>query len=488
MGASLDEMGPSAARSSVFYLAGNVLSRIIDLWAVLLIARHFGESVMGRFSFAIAYVGYFSILIDLGFNITFVREMVRDKARQATLLTGMLVYKCVMIAVGMILAGSLIFLGEYPLDTMRLVWVMTLGLLISPKLPSLRLVYEQVFQSHMKMEIPGLLKIMDGVFLLSLVYGIVINDKPILWVMIAYIVCNIPGLIVIIMASRKLVKPSGIFESGLMLDLLRQALPVAVLGLFAAIYSRIDVLLLSRWSDDAAIGYYASAYRLSEAFRILPAAVLASLYPMLVAHAGQIKESFIPILSRGLKPLLVTLIPVCLVTTFLSESIIELFYSSQYLPAAASLITLVWAELFVMLATVLSNALIAVGRQKTVMSINGLMLLINVVLNVILIPIWSFQGAAVTRLLTEGTGVVGFTIVFRKMAAWSVWGSCMPLLPASCALLIWLYLFSAQPFSMVVGGSCIVYTAVLFATRAVTPNELFELYRAVLHNNARGSS
>lgn len=488
MGVRLNEMGPSAARSSLFYLAGNVLSRIIDLWAILLIARHFGESAMGRFSFAIAYVGYFSILIDLGFNITFVREMVREKARQATLLTGMLVYKCVMILVGMTLAASLIYLGEYPLDTMRLVWVMTLGLLISPKLPSLRLVYEQVFQSHMRMEIPGLLRILDGVLLLSLVYGIIIYDKPILWVMVAYIVCNLPGLVVIVIASRKLVRPSGAFDSGLMLDLLRQALPVAVLGLFAAIYSRIDVLLLSRWSDDAAIGYYASAYRLSEAFRILPAAVLASLYPMMVAHAGQLKDSFIPILSRGLKPLLVTLIPVCLVTTFLSESIIALFYSSQYLPAAASLITLVWAELFVMLATVLSNALIALGRQKTVLSINGLMLLINILVNVILIPIWSFQGASVARLLTEGTGVIGFTIVFRKMVSWSVWESCRPLLPACCALFMWLYFFSEQPFMLVAGGSCLVYSSVLFATRAVTPHELSELYRAMLPNKAQGGA
>ena len=477
-----------AVRNSMVVFTGNILSRLLDLWAVILLARTFGEAVLGQFTFAVVFVSYFAILIDLGFNITFVREMVREKANQDVLLTGMLIFKTVLVAIGILLASTLILLGDYPVDTVRLVWIMTLALLISPKLPSVRVVYEQVFQAHLRMEIPTLIKLLDGALLVGLIYSIIFLGQPVLWIMAAYVACNLPGLILIILASRKYVRPARTFDFRLMMRLLHQALPIAFLGVFAAIYSRLDVLLLSRWWDETAIGYYTAAYRLTEAFRVLPTAVLASLYPVMVATSDRIKEAFIPALAGGLKPLFIILIPVCIGTTFLAEPIIDILYTDRYLPAANVFIILIWAELFVMVATILSHALLAMDRQHAVVKINGIMLLVNIVVNLQLIPRWGFTGAGVARLVTEGVGVIGLMFILRRLTHWTCWRPCLPLLPGAAALVVWLYLFSDLSLQLIVLSSMIVYSTTLILTRGVTRAELSDLFNALIPSRAQSGT
>ena len=469
-----------AVRNSVVVFTGNILSRLIDLYALILLARTLGEAVLGQFSFAVVYVSYFAILIDLGFNITFVREMVRDKERQETLLAGMIVFKVVLVTLGILLASTLILLGDYPTDTRQLVWIMTFALLISPKLPSLRVVYEQVFQAHLRMEIPTLIKLLDGGLLVALIYSVIFYGQPVLWVMVAYVACNLPGMIIILLASRKIVRPRRTFDIRLMTGLLRQALPIAVLGVFATLYSRLDILLLSLWWDETAIGYYTAAYRLTEAFRIVPAAVLVSLYPVMVATADRIKEDFIPALSGGLKPLFILLIPVCIGTGFLNDRIIDLVYTSRYQPSGDALVILVWAELFVTMATILSHALIALDRQRAVVKINGVMLVVNILVNVQLIPRWSFVGAGVARLVTEGVGVIGFMFILRRLTKWTCWRPCLPLLPGAAVLTLWLYLFEDLSLPFLILSSVAVYGTTLFITRGVTWADLSDLYAALM--------
>ena len=475
-----DKTQTQAIRNTFVVFFGQLLARLLDLWAILLIARSFGETAFGQFSFAVAYVGYFAILIDLGFNMTFVREMVRSRDRQDDLLAGMLILKLILVGIGIGLAAVLILIPDYSMDTVRLVWIMTIALLISPKFPSIRLVYEQVFQARLRMEIPTLLRLLDGGLLVLLIYSIVQNGQPMYSVMVAYVISSLPGLAVILWASRRVLRPSHRFDYRMMMRLLKQALPVALLGVFATIYSRLDVLFLSVWCDDRAIGYYSAAYRLTEALRLLTGAVLTSLYPMMVEAAGRAKDVFVSVLTGGLKPLLIILMPACIVTTFLAGPLIELFFTSRYAPAGDALAILIWAELCLVVTSVLSYALIAMNRQKIVVGINGVMLLVNVVMNIQLIPQWAYIGSSIARVVTEGIGVIGYGLVIYRLVGWTFWRLCLSLLPGAGVLAAWLYVVHSLSISLplTVISAAVVYGACLLITRVTTWQELTTLIRA----------
>ena len=79
-------------------------------------------------------------------------------------------------------------------------------------------------------------------------------------------------------------------------DGFRAVVPVGVGIVLSALYFRIDVVLLQWWSDAAAVAGYSAVFRLVEALRLFPSAVLAVAMPALVQgrHAGRCSSGLPP--------------------------------------------------------------------------------------------------------------------------------------------------------------------------------------------------
>lgn len=468
-----------AVRNTLVVFGGQVAARLLDLAAMLMIARAFGAAGFGRFSFAIAYVGYFAILTDLGFNMTFVQALVREPDRSRDLLADMLVIKFVLIGLGAGSAAvSILGLG-YAVETVHLVWIMTLALLISPKLPSIRLVYEQVFQARLRMEIPIALRLVDGMLLVAFIYGFIRYGQPLQSIMIAYVLSHLPSLVFLFWISRRLVTPAPLFDRALMRRLFKNALPVALLGVFATITSRIDVLFLSFWRGETDIGLYAAAYRLTESLRLIPGAVITSLYPLMVQAYKHSAETLPSMLTCGIKPLVTLMLPVALGTTFLAGPLLSWFYTPAFTAAAPSLAVLIWTELAVVFTMPLSYALIAMDRRISVVALSFVMLITNLCMNVALIPRWGYIGASIATAATEGVGVAGYAFMMLRAVRWPCWQVVLPLLPGALCLLGWLLVVRSWPLPVAILSAGGVYALSLMATRGVTRAETLTLKNAL---------
>lgn len=469
-----------AVRTTLFVFGGQVAARLLDLGAMVLIARSFGEAAFGQFSFALAYVGYFAVLTDLGLSVVFVRELARSRERSADLLAGVLTAKLVLIVVGIGLMIGLILLPGYPPGTVQLVRIVTVALLMSPKLPSFRVVYEQVFQARLQMGIPTLLRLLDGGLLVGLTYGLVRSGQPIQTVMAAYVMSNLPGLLIILWASRRVVTPSSRFDRHLIARLFTQAMPVAFLVIFMALYSRLDVLFLSLWRGDVEMGYYSAAYRLTESLRLVPMAVTTSLYPMMARTHERASETLAEVLASGLKPLLLLVMPICLGVTLFADRLVNLLYTPGFAPAGTALAILVWAELWFFVNSPMSYALFSMDRQRVVTGITCIQLLVSLTANVILIPRWGYLGASIVTVATEGVGTVCYGVIIRRMIGLSCWRVALPLLPSGMLLLVWMLVARTLPLPVVMAGAVLIYGVSLRVTGGVTGRELTTLRTAVI--------
>ena len=463
-------------RNTLVVFSGQILGRLLDLWATLLIANAYGEAGYGRFSFAIAFVGYFAIVADLGFNMVFVKALVRQKGQNENLFGSMLLMKMIMLVLSIGMALSLISQSEYPPDTIQLVWIMTIALIISPKFPSIRLVYEQFFQAKLQMEIPALLKCLDGVLLVGLIYGMIIFGQPMQSVMVAYVCSSIPGLILIMVVVGRMIRPVSRIDIPQMVVLLKQGVPVTILGIFATLIARIDVLFLSFWRSEIEIGYYSAAYRLTEALRVFPAAMMLSLYPLVVDVTSK-KKSLGQLITTGLKPLLIIMVPICMSTTVWAGDLVLFFYKPAFLPAGDALELLIWTELCVIFTMVFSQVLIALDQRRAVVLVSGSMLIVNLILNIILIPRWGYIGATIATVVTELVGLVGYSLYIRRYTGWHLADNIQPLLPAIGCLGVWLWFAGSFPIGVGMAGAVIVYAAGLWFTRGMTREELTFLTR-----------
>jgi O-antigen/teichoic acid export membrane protein len=191
----------------------------------------------------------------------------------------------------------------------------------------------------------------------------------------------------------------------------RLSLPIGVSSLILALTARIDVVLIEVFKGSAAVASYAAAYRLFEAVLFVTFAVSSATFPMM-STASDDHERVRTVARAAAAIMMVLLVPftaVCLVDT---AGVLALFGGSYPDLSAGALRWLAVAPLAYSLAYCASTALIAVGRNRGLVVVSTVALVVNVVLNLIVVPHWAGTGAAlVTTLSYMAEAAVGIVLL-----------------------------------------------------------------------------
>ena len=193
----------------------------------------------------------------------------------------------------------------------------------------------------------------------------------------------------------------------------RDVLPLGAAVLVAALYFRIDVYFIERWQGLDAVGGYNAVFRLVEAMRLVPAAVMAVTFPLLVQTTDtrlvQRIGGSLAIAGAGL----------AIVCVLGSSLIVPLVYGTPYLYTAPTFAILALALPLFFLNYALTHQVIGWDGQRSYLLIALFALLANVVANFVLVPSQGIAGAAIATLLTEVVVTVGCIYSLRGQHAGS---------------------------------------------------------------------
>ena len=163
---------------------------------------------------------------------------------------------------------------------------------------------------------------------------------------------------------------------------------------------RIDQVMIKEIMDTGAVGNYAVAVRLSEVWYFIPMAITSSLFPAII-DAKKISEKLYYERLQKLYALMTWLaIGIALPITFLADDIIRLLFGMQYQDAAGVLVIYVWAGVFVFLGVASSQYLIVENYTRISFFRTAIGAIVNVGLNIILIPKYGINGAAMATLIS----------------------------------------------------------------------------------------
>ena len=203
---------------------------------------------------------------------------------------------------------------------------------------------------------------------------------------------------------RQLVKTSSIFN---------------IYAFVGNLYDRLDVVLLSRLAGNYATGIYSAAYRPLGTVQLLPYGILFSILPSL--SRGKCDGSERERLEKAMGLLLCCSFLIVLVTIAFADSAIPYVLGNRFSEAATALKILIWAVIFRYMNYALNIALLAAGREKVFISTCLVSLAINLVGNVLLIPLYSWRAAAALTIATElvllGQNIFWTKKVFRGFRA-----------------------------------------------------------------------
>ena len=385
------------ARNTGIIMVGDVIFRLISLIVIIYLARYLGTAGFGKYSFVFAYLSFFGVITDLGLQIILVRDMSRDPSTAPKLIGNAYIIRSILTVFAITLSMIIISLTPYPPDIKTYVYLATFTLLFM----SFSDFYATIFQANLRMDCNIIAKLVFKVLSASLIFWIVFTNGTLMQVLIALVFSEIVKMLINYLLSRKFVRPQFEIDFGLWKYLFKEALPFAFTSVITTIYYRIDVIMLSLMMGDTTVGLYSAAQKLCEPLLLIPTALMSSMFPIMSKAFISSKERLIKSYELSIKYLLIITLPIAIGTTIIADKIIFLIYGVEFAGSASALQILIWALVFASTSSVLTHLLASIEKQKLYIICTGLCAIVNMALNFILIPILSYNGAAIATVATN---------------------------------------------------------------------------------------
>ena len=401
----------SVARNTLFLSIADIISKLLMMAFFMVGARVLGVERFGILTGAIAFVSMFSVLTDLGLGQLTARELAKGTLDGRSLVGTALSVKLVTttLAIGAVCVTA--SLAGYPGQTVMAVFICSMSLVDS----GVTLFFRQVSQGLERTWIAAAGRLLQVVLLgagLALAVRMRFGMAGFAWLYAGAGFAS--AVFVSIVGSRVLVRPRLNFQLQRWRSLLRQALPFAAAALLIALYYWSGSALLLRLRGDTESGLFGAPFRLVIGMTFPASAFSGAMYPVLSRAYALDSTRVGLLLEQAVRYVVLMVVPLVLLVWVLAEPLMGGLFGTEFVPSAVVLRVLMIWTFFAYLNALLSHYLQAVDRPSAVVKQAGISLAVCVVLNLVLIPLLSSQGAALALCAAEGAGFVALVVLQRQ--------------------------------------------------------------------------
>jgi O-antigen/teichoic acid export membrane protein len=185
-------------------------------------------------------------------------------------------------------------------------------------------------------------------------------------------------------------------------ELLFKSFPFALLGFLMAIHNRIDAVFLERISSSGAYeaGIYAQSFRIFDAIGMIAVLFAVLLLPMFSKQLSKGEDSR-PLVKMAFSILFTCMVILVANLVGFAFPILDFLYVDLVPKAVSVFIILMLTIIPVSLNYIFGTLLTANGSLKQLNRIAGLTLILNVILNLALIPMHGAVGAAISAFASQ---------------------------------------------------------------------------------------
>ncbi len=347
------------------------------------------------FAYALSVIGILSAVTSIGLGDIIVRELIADSENRNKILGTSFFLKLFSAA---IVYGLIVIYYFYNRDVQNLLLLIIASSIIFKPFD----VIEAYFKSRVLSKYPVLVKTLSVIISDCGKIVLILYKMPLIYFgIMAFMEIFLAGIgLVIIYWYQK----QRIFQWRvnwqIAKSLVRDSWPLMFSSLAVTIYMKVDKIILKEMLGDAAVGLYDAAVRLCEGWYFIPVAIASSLFPAIIS-AKKMNEHLYNTRLQKLYDLLAWIsILIAIPISLFSSQIINFLYGSDFIGASAVLSIYIWAGVPVFLGTANSQYLITENytRISLIRTISGMV--INIILNIILIPYWGVVGAAVATVVS----------------------------------------------------------------------------------------
>lgn len=469
------------ARNTTYLTGAYVFQKATAFVYFALVARHFGVDLLGKYTFSVFFIMLLSILIDLGLNQVLTREIAKYPEKTNEYFDNVFSFKILVGALIYILAVVLVRILGYPQITINLVMITGVVMFFD----GLTQTMHATIRGHQNLRYESIATVIYQSVETIIGACVLFFNLPVYGLVIAVLGGSLANFTYTLTRIIKVfkVKVGLLFEKTVIKNLLKLAVPFFIAGVFIKVYSYIDSVLLTKLADDAAMGFYSVPYKLVFSLQVLPMAFGASVYPAFSEYWLKSRELLKNTFERSFFYLMVIVMPITFGTIALADQIIVKVYGSQYQAAIPALQILIASAFFSFLTFPVGALLNACDQQKTNTRNIGIVMVTNIILNLILIPKFSFIGASIAALCSQAMLFALGLIYVSKITRYDkkyLGLAFIKILFTSFIMGITAYILKNQiNIILNIGVSILVYFGVIILCGIISRNDIREMIKMI---------
>jgi O-antigen/teichoic acid export membrane protein len=402
----------SIAKNTIVLLISRIILIMLGFFYTLYTARYLGTEGYGVLSFALALGGIFNVVSDLGLSTMATREISRDRQLANKYFMNASILKAVLIILASAAIVIFVNAARYPEKTIVVVYLITIYYILF----SFVTLFYSIFQSYERMEYMSLGAIINSIMMLAGAFAAIYFKLDI--VSFSSIYC-ISIALVLIYCLVICFKKFFIFRPDFSLDFCKKALaeawPVGVVAICSIVSFRIGTVILSIVKGDSAVGIYGAAYTLSDTTTIVPTILAAAIFPTISKYHTTSRELFNTVAEKSVKYVFYLALPMAMVITIWAGPIIQAIYGDNFSGSIDVLRIIIWSAAVAYASMMLGTIMITANLQMISMKINIGTMILNIALNLLLIPIYGVLGTSLVSFMTVTFTVMVSVYILEKL-------------------------------------------------------------------------
>ena len=444
-------------------------------------ARYLGPERYGTIAFALAFTSIFGVVTDLGINTLTIREVARNKNSATTFLGNLLLIKSILVIITVAFIVVAVNLTGHDRIEIDVTYLISISIILS----AFNGAFNSLFQAFERIEYVSIGSVLSNISMLLGAGYAISQGFGVIGFACIYIFSSILGLVYTLFVANRLHLTHALqIDREMIWPMMKEALPFGITALSGMIYTYADSIMLSSLKGNEVVGWYNAPYRLMLMMLFIPNVINVVIFPVMSRYFTSSPSFLKLIYTKYLKFMLILSLPLGMGTTLIADKIILFVFGVGFENSIVALKIIIWTIVLTFIGAAFARLLESVNQQRIITKISMVCMVVNVLLNILLIPKFSYIGSSFVTVVTEFL-LVGSIIFFSYRLNYGIPLSVIKaylirILFSSLVMCIFVLYFKEAHLILLIISAIFVYFFTLYIVRGIDSEDMM-LMRQVIN-------
>jgi O-antigen/teichoic acid export membrane protein len=379
------------------------------------LSSYLGSRQFGILNYPTALMAFFLAIAALGLDGFVTRELLNDPDKKDTLL-GTSFWMRLIAGFAVIPLVYIAYLVANHIKPLETPWYYVFIVAFTAVIQSVNII-DSFFQSKVQAKKIMYINVSGNIISAIVKLLFILLKLPLIWFVYSLVfdalLISAGYILTYLNSGNRIAKWK--FDSSVAGYLIKHSWPLAFSAILVSLYMKIDQVMIPIYLKTSELGIYSTVANLSESWYFIPVAIVTSVFPAIVHARNTDTVRYKKRLQNMYDLMVIISMSIAIFMTFASKFIYHIAYAKhpEFWSGAPVLAVHVWAGIFVFLGSASGQYLIAEGYTKMSMLRTGVGAIVNIVLNIFLLPAYGILGAAYATLAAYGVATF-FIILIPK--------------------------------------------------------------------------